>query len=159
MVVLPETTARTLSQWLPITIYKTPQLGESPFYPTLYWHESKNADPANQWLRSIIISHTRSSLGNHPTVKWFNTLSYCRQQTLSHLFFSRLIFLYCFFFPVPSVRLFSLRSWGDIFFVSSSVSLAGYVLPLNSCNGTASRTHNARNATKTLKSQLPKFLT
>ncbi|HJA09763.1 MAG TPA: hypothetical protein H9961_00795, partial [Candidatus Duodenibacillus intestinavium] len=69
VVVLPETTARTLSQWLPITIYKTPQLGESPFYPTLYWHESKNADPANQWLRSIIISHTRSSLGNHPTVK------------------------------------------------------------------------------------------
>ncbi len=69
VVVLPETTARTLSQWLPITIYKTPQLGEAPFYPTLYWHESKNADPANQWLRSIIISHTRSSLGNHPTVK------------------------------------------------------------------------------------------
>ncbi len=61
VVVIPETTAVTLSRWLPITIFKTPQLGEAPFYPTLYWHESKHTDPANQWLRSIIIAQAKKN--------------------------------------------------------------------------------------------------
>lgn len=55
--VLPETTAATLAQWLPITVYKTPQLRDTPFYPALFWHESKQYDPANQWLRSMLIAH------------------------------------------------------------------------------------------------------
>lgn len=59
VVVLPETTATTLAHWLPITVYKTQPLRENPFYPTLYWHESKQFDPANQWLRSIIISEAQ----------------------------------------------------------------------------------------------------
>ena len=63
VVVIPETTAVTLSRWLPITIFKTPQLGEAPFYPTLYWHESKHTDPANQWLRSIIIAQAKKNFG------------------------------------------------------------------------------------------------
>lgn len=59
VVVLPETTATALARWLPISVYKTQPLRESPFYPSLYWHESKQYDPANQWLRSVIISRAK----------------------------------------------------------------------------------------------------
>lgn len=52
----PKRTVEMLAQWLPLSFYETPGFNASPIYPTLYWHESKNADTANQWLRSHIVS-------------------------------------------------------------------------------------------------------
>lgn len=56
VVVVPKRTALILSKWLPIRIILTHHLEEAPFYPSLYWHDSKNNDPANQWIRSILIA-------------------------------------------------------------------------------------------------------
>lgn len=56
VVVAPKKTAQAISKYLPLSILNTPQLRVRPIWPTLFWHESKNKDPANQWLRSMLIA-------------------------------------------------------------------------------------------------------
>ncbi len=55
--IMPLQLASRLSKWLSITVLGRPEKG-SIHHPSLIWHDSKHADPACQWLRSLILTAT-----------------------------------------------------------------------------------------------------
>lgn len=53
--IAPEILAERLSRYYPLVCQPEP-LGLAPFEIGLYWHDRYHRDPANQWLRSMILS-------------------------------------------------------------------------------------------------------